>query len=103
MGSDSGNHFTGNIQLFGTCCFTLLGFGKFAVPLTLNVDEKICTLATQRRNRKEFMPRHFWFNGLHQHHFLYSCIGTKSLENMKTYMVYRGLCALYWTCGWSYG
>ena len=57
----------------------------------------ICHLATQRRNRKEFMPRHFWFAGLHQHHFLYASIGSKSLENMKSYIVYResGLLSYY--------
>ena len=49
----------------------------------------ICHLATQRRNRKEFMPRHFWFAGLHQHHFHYASIGSKSLENMKSYIAYR--------------
>ena len=68
------------------------------------------------------MPRHFGFKGLHQHHFIYSCYGESSLENHKSFIIYR-ICigkilyyflnsmdynstwspATYWTSGWIYG
>ena len=35
------------------------------------------------------MPRHFGFRGLHQHHFIYSCYGESSLENHKSFIIYR--------------
>ena len=49
---------------------------------------KFC-LSLRYQNRKEFMPRHFGFKGLHQHHFIYSCYGESSLENHKSFIIYR--------------